>query len=247
MNINIPKHVEVTENGIIFYSNHKPEHGIYSYIQENKYKVERINTQHFKQPSKHNTIKKGILAILLIILSLISQSHTSLNLSAAVFSFLLFAYGNFYKLCEYFFHSHISKKHRKCQQFHAAKHMVLNSYKRLGGVPNLWETKKKEKYYSDCEMYTRICETFQGVLLSICFCYYDSPLKFFKILGFYIISSIISQFITNVLKYLNILIHFEWLFLSNPTDMDLQVFIDGLDSWIQLENEIEAKMKSSSS
>ena len=247
MNISIPKHVEVTENGIIFYSNHKPEDGIYSYVSGKQVKAERINTQHFKQPTKHRTIKKAIIAILLILISLLAESHICLNLPAATFAFLLLAYGNLYKLCEDFFHAHISKKHRKYQQFHAAKHMVLNSYKRLGGVPNLWETKKKDKYYSDCEMYTKICETFQGILLSICFCYYDSPLRFFRILWFYIIASIISQFITNVLKNLNILIHFEWLFLANPTDIDLQVFIDGLDMWLYLENEIEAKMKKSSS
>lgn len=236
MSIIMPKKVEVTENGLIFYSNHMPEFGVYCYISEGKTKVDRIRTELFKQPTRGKILIKLIIAVLLFITAFATESlFSSVNIYASTITFLIFAYKDFCALWEDFFHIHISKKNRKRQQFYAAKNMILNSYQKLDGIPNLWEIKTKSKYSYSCDIYTRICATFHGILLSVCFCFYNYTFNIVKILTFYMFTYIICR----IFHKLRIFIRLEWLFLENPSNAVLQCSIDGLSEWLELENEIE--------
>lgn len=231
--MNTPKHVEVTDNGIIFYSNYVSS-GIHSYISEaGTVEVEKTY-QHFERSSKRTKLTKVFLAVLLVIISLVTSFLLDfIGIFQAILAFLAFAYRNFFLLCEYFFEAHIAKKSTG-QQFYAAKNMVFNAYEMLQGIPNLWELQKISKYAYDSDLYKKIIQTFRGLIVAISFFFLEYT-TFFKFLWFYIVASTIATIISRILHKTKIFMYLEWLFLAEPNDIQLQAVINGLEKWIESE------------
>lgn len=238
MNITIPKHVKATNNGVIFYSNSMPENGIHIYQTPNGIQCERINNTHTETASS-NKFKHFIIAIIFIGLAFVIQKlpiNKNFNALTATFIFLIFCYGSFVSLCEDFFHAHISKKNNYRQRLQTAIHMVLNSYKKLDGIPNLWELEKISKFHFPSELHTKICVTFRGLVFSIASGFYLHSFHMGRILGLYFIVTFFTQLLHHHSKFF---LHLEWFFITEPSDNELQLVITGLEKWISLELKIE--------
>lgn len=232
--LNTPKHVEVSNNGIVFYSNHVSS-GIHSYISEDGTIQTEKTYKHFEQFSKRSKLIRVFFAVVIVVISCISifSSHNS-NLATMSLAFLAFAANNFFLLCEYFFHSHISKRSRKKRQFYAAKNILFNAYEMLEGIPNLWELQKVSMYAYDLDLYTKIFQTFHGLLLSMFFFFFKYS-SFFKAIGFYIVAYIIATIISIILNKTKIFLYLECLFLAEPNDIQLETVIKNLEAWIESE------------
>ena len=228
MNINIPKHVKVTDNGIIFYSNMYTR-GIHSYIENNEVKSERI----FLSSESFNvhTFLKLIIAIALMLSAFTLQKRLSLNVIAATIIFLLYGYGNFVTLCEKFFYAHMSKKKRRHHRIYVAKNMLFNTCRKLNGIPNLWEIKNK----FDKELDQKIMQTLAALLLSISFLFYKYE-NILQLFGFLIVITFIIEILLQILKKTKLLLHLQWLFWSEPTDIEIQCVLDAFCEWLRLED-----------
>ena len=240
MNIIMPKHVEETENGLIFYSNQKPGFGVQSYLSEDNEINLKYNFFHLiEKTNQRRTLKEAIIALLLVVMAFVLRPYVSINIVGGTLMFLISCYTHFFTLCEKFFHSHITKKGREQQQFYTAKHMLLNSYKKLNGIPNLWEL--KNKYYNECDLYTIIHDTFIAILFSIAFYFYQFS-SIGQFLLFYTGNYVVCSIISRVIQKLNLFTHLEWFFLAEPTDLQLQTAIKGLEAWIEMESKLQKEM-----
>ncbi len=230
MNITIPKHVEITNNGIIFYSNRKPREFIHAYIEGKEIKLEK--NLFSSEQTKNKVFFKLSIAIAFMFFAFVFQKRSSFNITGASVMFLLCCYGNFFHLCEEFFYTHISKKKRRHQKIYTSKIMLFNTYKKLNGIPNLWEINNK----FDDELHEKIILTLRNLLFSVSFIFYTYK-NIFQFLEFYFLSTIITSTVAQLLGKTRI--HLQWLFFSEPTNLELQCVLDGFCKWIQSESEIE--------
>lgn len=229
----LPKHVETTPKGITFYSNYA-SYGIHSYISEDGTIQTEKTYRYFPRSSNRVKMNKVIIAVLLVIVSFVlSFLLDFLGIFQATLAFLFLAYGNFFLLCEYSFEAHINKKSTG-QQFYAAKNMVFNAYEMLQGIPNLWELQKVSKFAYDSDLYLIILQTFRGLIASTFFIFFEYT-TVFKILWLYFVASTIATIISKILHKTKIFMYLEWLFLAEPTDLQVEAVIKGLEKWIESE------------
>ena len=249
--MNIPNRIATTENGVIFYSNRMPEaYGIHSYISGEKIKVERIDVQHFLpwHNGGETTSPSWVLSIVLI-LAFFSVALVFIN---TIFSSLFFGIALFLGISSDDL-SALHKKFRyirkknKTYQLAMAAQSICDFCKEFDRIPSKNDKlEKRDKKDYGRELYALICDSIRSILFAIL---YFSVAEHFLIaynLNFFlllfpgvIVITILGKLISLGLKKLDIVKHFERFFVTQSTELDLQIAIAGLNEWLQLEKEIE--------
>lgn len=118
---------------------------------------------------------------------------------------------------------------KKTKKFHSAEHMIFNAYEDLERLPTLEELKEYSHFHDECG--TNSMAFLMLEISAIIFCSYISNIALFFL---------ISIGITLLLKIL--LDHgcfnfFQLLTTSPATDLELNVAIEGMKVWIELDAE----------
>lgn len=243
-------HVQSLENGIFFYSNYIPNYGIHAYLDNTgNIKTER-KTWDGSLKNKNNSLTLSTTKAILILCILMFLSFTGsvflnfpINLSITLSTFLSLQYNNFFPLCIHFFDIHIRKSAISISKFHSAEHMIFNYYNKFNELPSILELKNSSKFSKDCSLYVIIKKTLLSILffISYFFILEKQAHILYSICAIFI--TLLVLFILNlILEKLDLIKYLEVFFLLKPDDTELTVAIKGLESWIELENEIPSML-----
>ena len=132
-------------------------------------------------------------------------------------------------------------KSKQLARFHAAEHMSLNAYRSLGRVPTLEEIKKYSRFSKYCgsrDMLESSC--FNSLLILIFIIFESNNLIPLIILG--VLMLILKLTHTPVFKVLGFL---QILVTNKPTDLELNVAIEGLKELEKFEDDFAEMMEKS--
>ncbi len=235
------------KKGIFFYSNHIPEFGVYSHLENGEIKVERrpfpvellyAENVLFLSKRKIKTIS-AILVLLALVLNVLFYRFVP-NIGIATFGFLTTNYEFFFALCHLFFDAHINKNtDNRAPRFHAAEHIIVNYYNKFNEAP---ENMSKLNYNL---MFDVHCGYYKDIGEILFYLTYLIPFTFLRAktftLFFIIALSFLtfSGFLTYFLHKFNLLKYLEIIYLKKPTSVELEVAKKGLEAWIKMEKEFE--------
>lgn len=236
------------KKGIFFYSNHIPEFGVYSHLENGEIKVERrpfsaelLNAENILAVSKRKIKAISVILVLLTFVLNILFYRFVPNIGLATFCFFTINYESFFTLCYCFFDAHISKNTNNDQhtRFHAAEHIIINYYNKFNEVPKDMSKLNYNLMFSEnCSFYEDVARTLFWATHLIPFTFLSTKSFFsFIIIGlaFMAFSSCLTYFLHkfNLLKYLEI------IYLKKPTSVELEIAKKGLEAWIKMEKEFE--------
>lgn len=226
------------ENGIVFYSSTIPLFGVKAELSSNgKIRTSSVFTPFEDFIEGLNPIDMKIVKIIRIIVCALYFATSFILLdgglitSAFFFTFFVSKKLIFLIYQAFCMHSKNGSK-RSLGRFHAAEHMAVNAYNSLRRVPTLSEVKKYSKLSEHCGsmlmindvvLYLNVCLV--GILYS----------RFGFILG--LVIAIISTLILVYATTKKAFIFLQNLVLTEATDIELQVAIDGLSQLSRLEED----------
>ena len=226
-----------TVDGIVFYSETVPTVGVVSSVTEDgqiqaKSKFlgisdflgnDSISSLLSKKLNKWIVIVLDIVLILLSILSdnpcaILATVYFSINASYVFYSLLYLVYcmkfGNMKSLA----------------RFHAAEHKAVNTYSSLKRVPTFEELKNASMFVPACGSRVGIRLVIFQTLISI------ELWLLLPISGwFYLIAVFLTALLCHLDTKFHIFLPLQFLFVSQPTDIELQVALEGLKVYDKME------------
>ena len=122
-------------------------------------------------------------------------------------------------------------------RFHSAEHMAINFYNSSYKVPTLDEIKKASKYSRFCSSYPIIKNFLFGSCFAILYFFIlEKSGSILMCLGLLVLATLLLTAIIFILEKLDLIKYLEALFLLKPTDKELEVAIEELKAWIEMEN-----------
>lgn len=225
-------------NGIIFFSNIKPEYATDTFLDKNgEVRTYPIPTELADSPDYDDSayepscLKLWMLIAFdgLLILSgiLLAIFFGYFNAIWASIYFSIFASYNIFGLIYACFCNKYQDEHNhSIAKFHGAEHMAINAYDKLKHIPTLEEIKRFSRFSKHCGSMQVINKTVMFVLISV------------NMLVPSIISLLILLFVflfmeiacfTGLFRFLQV------FFVSKPTDAELLLAIQGLKEFERME------------
>ena len=130
-------------------------------------------------------------------------------------------------------------KSKQLARFHAAEHMSLNAYQSLGRVPTLEEIKKYSRFSKYCGSRKMIETNFFYSLIILIFIIFESN-SFIPLIILGVLMLILKLTHTPVFKVLGFL---QILVTNKPTDLELNVAIEGLKELEKFEDDFAEMME----
>lgn len=229
------------ENGIVFYSRVFDNNALKVFYDENDtIKMEMVTNEYETtvEEQRKNEEKRrlyikqaSILSGVLIGLA-VSLTHNVLWVLGAIF-FSLHAAFDFIIGC------HIIKdarkkdeKGRSIAKFHSAEHKVINAYYKHGRVPTIEEIKAESSLSDHCGslIFIRKIVYFMAISLITPICGVNAFIYALLLIGLMIWIKTAGQK-PGMLKFL------EYFFLSKPTDVELNLALEGIKEYDKMEAE----------
>ena len=170
--------------------------------------------------------------ILLIGISLLLKNFW-FTFAAAYFSICISF--NFFRFIKEMLHIHHKDEcGRSIAKFHSAEHMVVNAYQKLQKVPTLEELKRFSRFHKDCGSCKILREIFYYSFISLAMLFVAS---WNVLLYIIVIICILILYIMDIkfgcLRFLQISV------TSKPTDMELELAIEGLKNFEKMEERLK--------
>lgn len=124
---------------------------------------------------------------------------------------------------------------RQAGRFHAAEHMAVNAYKKLQCVPTLIEIKKFSRFHIRCTSNKIVSNILKNLLISL-----STAFILNWNLLLYIVFIICIHILINISLKKGLFRCFQIFVTSKPNDIELQVAIEGLNCFEEMENEISS-------
>lgn len=125
----------------------------------------------------------------------------------------------------------------KCKslgKFHGAEHMSINAYNKLNRIPTLKELKKSSRFSNHCGS-----NKINGIIIIFAFISFAGPFLIWMGVIKYLIIMMLIPIIIAVLSYVGVMNMLQVFFTNKPTDIELQVALEGLKRYEKLENTIQ--------
>ena len=181
--------------------------------------------------------RRTVVAInLLIIVASIFSRNIWLIYSALFFS--VYASRRFYQMIVIFAAVKCGKL-KNYGRFHSAEHMAINAYNTLGHVPSLDEIKHYSRFTKYCGSRIPIGECFYRLLMSLIPAIFGAYCTSVFIIVAVILLVVPDEKLMQ-LYYLNPL---QFFVTNKPTDLELNVAIEGLKELERFEVELEKQLK----
>lgn len=223
-------------NGIIFFSNKKPEYGVMAKSDKSgNICCEHIKTTDFeeKKYDMYDTfyIIKLKIAKLIMIVSLIvsmfffmeAKFYISLQIVLGGFNFVV----TFLLLTENF--------SKQSSRFHSAEHMIANAFNQLNRIPTLEEAWKFSRFNKKCGTNSITHAFLVSTILFYCTFLQDSILRLVIPLCLILLVSILAKF--------HLLCWGQIFTTLPPTDMEINIAIAGLKEWLNLEKKYSQELE----
>lgn len=203
-----------TEIGICFRL--KPDEGIYSTEKG----VEKVTIEESKDLTKYQAIP--------IVIMLIVWDTTLLAQMYIIGLMLIFSYE---------FLSDVLRWGKDKRKFHAAEHMCINAYEKLGRVPTIEEIKEQSRFHYGCGTNDTVKKLLFCIVTIGVFVIENSPMNF-PMKGLVVIQVILLyvlfieqsniNLLASKLKVVNFL---QLLTTAQPSERHLEIARSGLQDW----------------
>ena len=229
------------ENGIVFYSRVFDNNALKAYYDENDtIKIEMVTdeyeeTEKEKQENEEKRklyIKQASILSGVLIGLAVSLTHDFFWIFGAIL-FSIYAAFDFINVCHTIKATRMKdEKGRSVAKFHSAEHKVINAYLKLGRVPTFEEIKKESSLSDNCGSLIIIRKIVYFIILSLItpICGINAFIYALFIIGL-IICVRTSRQNPGMLKF------FEYFFLSKPTDVELNLALEGIKEYDKMEEE----------
>lgn len=227
-------------NGIIFYSNICPFLGCETFLDSSG----KINNEVIYMDSKSNSFSEVskqekppskwkiiVFDILLIITCILLKN---INLIIAAFYFSLVVSFDFFRFLKVSYHLKLKKGiNYSTGKFHAAEHMVLNAYEKLQRVPTLEELKSFSRFSKSCGSRSITDQLILEIIVSLCLAFGATlPIPIYLLLLVIVCTFVIISIKTGLFRFAQILL------TNKPSDKELQLAIEGIKNFEEMENSI---------
>lgn len=223
-------------NGIIFFSNQKPECGVMAKRDKlgniccEHIKVDDLKEKRYDINDSFFIIKSRITYLIMIVSIVISmfffveaKFYISLQIALGGFSFAI----AFLLLTENF-----SKQSSK---FHSAEHKVVNAFNQLNRIPTLEEAWSFSRFNKKCGTNSITHIFLDSTILFICTFIQNPILRIVIPLCLIVLVFILAKF--NLLRW------GQFFTTLPPTDIELKLAINGLKEWLNLEEKYSKEQK----
>lgn len=221
------------ENGVIFYSNEKPEQGFGAFLTENgsfmtMRKSDNITERYYYAKERMNyysykTFFYTIFALSVLMWILVMFNLSEFSIGASIFT--AFVFPNIGWAVKTYSRIHkgnleeISKA-----KYHGATHKVLNAYKKYGRIPTLKEIKQEAIIRKECGSYVFLGNAVMQSLLAII----AVLINYNDVFIFAIVPLLLFIYI---LDFCGIISPLEKLIVLEPDDMHIECALKALDSY----------------
>lgn len=246
-NFNRFTNASTEKDGIVFYSNRFPEMGVISTVlPDGSIKAEPLlavvkdflEALNGDGPLKdYHVSKQTVILIdtLLVIAAIISTKFWW------IFGAFYFAFATSQDFIQSVVLIATLKlgKSKQLARFHAAEHMSLNAYQSLGRVPTLEEIKKYSRFSKHCGSRNMLESNFLYSLLILIIIIFESN-SFIPLIILGVLVLILKLTHTSPFKVLGFL---QILVTNKPTDLELNVAIEGLKELEKFEDDLTEMME----
>lgn len=245
------KHIREAQsknNGIVFYSNIFPLIGSETFrddlgnIQTRVIPVHLIDYSGIVNENEKPFNKWDVIILDIFLINIcILIGNISLILASIYFSiFVSFDFFIFIKI-SYQIKSKNGKQ-RSAARYHAAEHMVINSYENLQRIPTSDEVKSSSRFSKCCGsrkiLFKISIYTLESLIIAFGF---TSNIIIYILLNIFIIVFIIIADMKGWLRFLQVFI------TTIPSDSEIEVAIEGIKNFEKMEEEFKNKSKISMS
>lgn len=228
------------KNGIIFCSSSIPLIMVKSTINEKGEIRTRVIDQITEREEdlkeqegnkRKNMLTKAYLTDLIILtIMILLKVDTRLCTGMVTFSIV----GTHY-LCPVLYNIYnIKYKCKSLGRFHSAEHMAINAYNKLNRIPTLNELKKSSRFSNSCGS-----NKINGRIIIFAFISFAGPFLIRMGVIKYLIIMTLIPIIIAVLSYVGAMNIFQVFFTNKPNDVELQVALEGLKKYEDLEKQIQ--------
>lgn len=230
------------KNGIVFYSNSIPLIMVKSTINEKGEIRTRIideitdREEQLKEQNNEKSnfrkilIKAYLIDIIILLIMLFSQVDSRLFTGMVTFSIVgtHYLYKVLYNIYD------IKYKYKSLGRFHSAEHMVVNAYNKLNRIPTLEELKKSSRFSNHCGSNKINC-----IIIVFTFISFAGPFLIKMGIIKYLIIMILTPIIIMILFSIGAINILQVFVTNKPTDVELQVAMEGLKKYEDLEKQIQ--------
>lgn len=228
------------KNGIIFCSSSIPLIMVKSTINEKGEIRTRVIDQITEREEdlkeqegnkrKNMLIKAYLTDLIILTIMILLKVDTRIFTGMVTFSIV----GTHY-LCPVSYNIYnIKYKCKSLGRFHSAEHMVINAYNKLDRIPSLEELKKSSRFSNNCGS-----NKINGIIIIFTFISFAGPFLIrMGVIKYLIIMTLIPITIA-ILSYVGAMNIFQVFFTNKPNDVELQVALEGLKKYEDLEKQIQ--------
>lgn len=230
------------KNGIIFCSSSIPLIMVKSTINEKgeirtrvidqiTEREEELKEKRNEKNKRSNMLIKAYLTDLIILTIMIFlKVDTRLFTGMVTFSIV----GTHY-LCPVLYNIYnIKYKFKSLGRFHSAEHMVINAYNKLDRIPTWEELKKSSRFSNHCGSNKANC-----IIIILAFISFAGPFLINMGVIKYLIIMMLIPIIIAVLSSVGAINILQVFVTNKPTDVELQVALEGLKRYEDLENQTQ--------
>ncbi len=228
------------KNGIIFCSSSIPLIMVKSTINEKEEIRTRVidqitereeNLKEQEGNKRKNMLIKAYLTDLIILtIMILLKVDTRLFTGMVTFSIV----GTHY-LCPVLYNIYnIKYKCKSLGRFHSAEHMVINAYNKLDRIPSLEELKKSSRFSNNCGS-----NKTNSIIIMLVFISFVGPFLIKMGVIQYLIIMMLMPIIIAVLSSVGAMNIFQVFFTNKPNHVELQVALEGLKKYEDLEKQIQ--------
>ena len=204
-----------------------------SFIPESPFFPEYfIRIKVFDEPT--NIILFGLFNLPLFILAGILKNK---QLFSFALLFMAFVSYRLFKLLFVAYHMKVSKRLYKTSKFVAASHMATNAYNKLQRIPTIEEARNFSKF----SKHSHLTHIFDMILTHIfieLFMFIAPPLQF----GQFMLLTCIAPILLSVLAFSGALNFLQAIVTTNPTDKEIEVAIEGIRAFEEMEKNVKVIM-----
>lgn len=230
------------KDGIVFYSSSIPLIMVKSTINEKGEIRTRVIDEIIEREEqlKERSYEKGefgrmlieayLVDIIILLIMLFLQVDSRLFTGMVTFSIVgtRYLYTVLYNIYD------VKYKCKSLGRFHGAEHMVINAYNKLNRIPTLNELKKSSRFSNRCGS-----NKINGIIIIFAFISFAGPFLIRMGVIKYLIIMTLIPIIIAVLSYIGAMNIFQVFFTNKPNDVELQVALEGLKKYEDLEKQIQ--------